>query len=129
MGGIKIHGTIHELPLIIKLPEGLAGCWRGKFSGSECPNVFIKLERCDLNELLMSIQEKELSPEIFKETIPKKEVKNVLFVINQRPSDEVDQPLYFYLILVVADLPYDHHKRKRHLLFQISSSVIICARV
>ena len=77
----------------------------------------------------MSIQEKELSPEIFKETIPKKEVKNVLFVINQRPSDEVDQPLYFYLILVVADLPYDHHERKRHLLFQISSSVIICARV
>ena len=25
MGGIKIHGAIHLLPLIIKLPEGLAG--------------------------------------------------------------------------------------------------------
>ena len=29
MGGIKIHGAIHGLALIIELPEGLPGCFPG----------------------------------------------------------------------------------------------------
>jgi len=36
MEGIKIHGAIHVLPLIIKLPESLAGCCQGILSLSEC---------------------------------------------------------------------------------------------
>ena len=42
MEGIKIHGAIHALPLIIELPKGLPGCSQGKFL--VCPNVFLRKE-------------------------------------------------------------------------------------
>ena len=48
MESIKIHGAIHVDPLIIKLPEGLAGCCQGKSPGSDCPNVSTRVEMWDL---------------------------------------------------------------------------------